>query len=1139
MSWFANAGPKTKTQLQQANRTGPVSKKQANKSVAKSSTQPVSVKTHEKSKTASKARNINYGGSQATDKQGRCFTKWLSHMLAPNHLFEPRKLGKDEPASLAMTQIEDEMQQLRLRERMFQLMITPEVTDCVSRLKAEVDAGRIATIRTDVSLHENVLAHNHCLECVMNYTPEWLRLGLEAVFNERCVSNDEKFLSTFVKQKLMFDDDKAAATALSGRQSVLNQHTTLMMLTLVFVLDRAKSARMLDNGPSLFKSTGTIKSSSDMIHQFFDGVLSGGGDLLRQLQHINYSVQHTQSALEEYPFAVFNIATGLQDGVRLCKLAEMLTNDSSLMNNVKCPANSRAVMKHNINIALEALQKTGCNVKLCAKPDDIIQGRQDRTLSLLWNVMMHWQILDMIDADALSAEIDRVRYWRRESVASRRSSIASDSGIVDTDVYMNSEKLGLLLLWCRGVCAHYGVKVHNFTSSFSDGRVLCVILHHYHPELLSLEDISGRSKKQVTLVPAEFEDDSYEGNIESSGENFINFFIPLDSDNEEEPDVALECKMSNFHLLQSRAMELGGIPNIITSRDMVSGAPDEKVVITYVTYLSSRLMDIRVQVEAARAITRHWKAHSARLKLRKSSAVLCIQKAARARFGFKPVNHDNDILAAAHQIQRMWRGFSAREQALPVIRAQLVSVDLLQATFRAFMQRRAYKVVLLAVTKLQSFRRGKMARDQFVQTTQTAHTLQRLYRDNRDRVQAASSSLQMQAARATQKLEASILIQAQFRACSQRNSYTEMRTAAVKVQAALRCSQARKVYGAASAAAITVQTAWKGYVARKMVTALKAVVHFQALWRGIFARQNMEQDRSAAVTIQASYRARCARISYSSVMQAVSQIQSMARSRSANKHYGHARSSCVTIQAALRGYRARKAFADMKQYRADTVTASVTTIQAQFRACSQRNSYTEMRTAAIKVQAALRCSQARKVYEAASAAAMTVQTAQRRYAARKALQALQAVVRFQALWRGFVARQTLEQFGIAATTIQAQFRACSQRNSYTEMRTAAIKVQAALRCSQACKVYRVLYEAASAAAITVQTAWKIYFDRKSQRQEQAPAEFQEQAPQHSDLLQHIEAATQIQRACRGWSGRRRASRQLRDIISVQVCSLHS
>ena len=1061
------------------------------------------------------------------DTQGRCFTKWLSHMLAPSHQFEPRKVGKHEAASLAMTQIEDEMQQLRLRERMFQLMITPEVTDCVSRLKAEVNAGRIATIRADVSLHDNVLVHNHCLECVMNYTAEWLRLGLEAVFNERCVRDDENFLSTFVKQKLMFDDDKAAASALTGEQCVLNQHTTLMMLTLVFVLDRAKSARMLDNGPSLFKSTGTIKSSSEMIHQFFDGVLSGGGDLLRQLRHINYSVQHTQSALEEYPFAVSNIATDLQDGVRLCKLAEILTNDSFLMNNVKCPANTTAVMKHNINIALEALQKTGCNVKLCAKPDDIIRGRQDRTLSLLWNVMMHWQILDMIDADALSAEVDRVKYWRRESVASRRSSILSDSGIVDTDVYMNSEKLGLLLLWCREVCAHYGVKVHNFTSSFSDGRVLCVILHHYHPELLLLEDISGRPEKQVPVIAAEFEDDSYAGNIESSGENFINFFIPLDSDNEEVPDVALEGKMSNFHLLQSRAKELGGIPNIITSRDMVTGAPDEKVVITYVTYLSSRLMDIRVQVDAARAISRHWKAHSARLKLRKSSAVLCIQQAARARFGFKPVIHDNEILAAAHQIQRMWRGFSTREQVLPVIRAQLVSVDLLQATFRAFMQRRAYKLILLAVTKLQSMRRGKMARDQFVQTTQTAQTLQRLYRDNRDRVQAASSNLQMQAAQATQKLEASIVIQAQFRACSQRHSYTEMRKAAIKVQAALRCSHARKAYGAASAAATTVQTAWKGRVARKMVATLKAVVRLQALWRGTLARQSMEQDRSAVVMIQAAYRARSARISF----QAVSQIQSMAQ------HNEHVRSSCVTIQAALRGYRARKAFANVKQYRGDQLTASATTIQAQFRACSQRHSYTEMRKAAIKVQAALRCSHARKAYEAASAAATTVQTAQRRYAARKALQTLKAVVRFQALWRGFVARQTLEQFGIAATTIQAHFRACSQRHSYTEMRKAAIKVQAALRCSHARKAY----EAASAAATTVQTAWKIYFVQKSQRQEQAPAEIQrqEQAPQHLDLAQHTEAATQIQRACRGWSGRKRASRQLRDIISVQVCSLHS
>ena len=39
-----------------------------------------------------------------------------------------------------------------------------------------------------------------------------------------------------------------------------------------------------------------------------------------------------------------------------------------------------------------------------------------------------------------------------------------------------------------------------------------------------------------------------------------------------------------------RTKELGGVPAIISARDMVNTAPDEKVVIAYVSYLSSRLL---------------------------------------------------------------------------------------------------------------------------------------------------------------------------------------------------------------------------------------------------------------------------------------------------------------------------------------------------------------------------------------------------------------------------------------------------------------------------------------------------------------------------------------------------------------------
>ena len=45
--------------------------------------------------------------------------------------------------------------------------------------------------------------------------------------------------------------------------------------------------------------------------------------------------------------------------------------------------------------------------------------------------------------------------------------------------------------WCTCVnMVSFSFQVDNFTSSFSDGRVLCLLVHYYHPSLLPLEKIS-------------------------------------------------------------------------------------------------------------------------------------------------------------------------------------------------------------------------------------------------------------------------------------------------------------------------------------------------------------------------------------------------------------------------------------------------------------------------------------------------------------------------------------------------------------------------------------------------------------------------------------------------------------------------
>ena len=70
--------------------------------------------------------------------------------------------------------------------------------------------------------------------------------------------------------------------------------------------------------------------------------------------------------------------------------------------------------------------------------------------------------------------------------------------------------------------------------------------------------------------------------------------------------------------------ELGGVPVMLKSADMSNTIPDEKVVITYVSYLCARLLDIRHETRAARVIQAAWRAHSLRSHLldRQVSSIL-------------------------------------------------------------------------------------------------------------------------------------------------------------------------------------------------------------------------------------------------------------------------------------------------------------------------------------------------------------------------------------------------------------------------------------------------------------------------------------------------------------------------------------
>lgn len=58
-----------------------------------------------------------------------------------------------------------------------------------------------------------------------------------------------------------------------------------------------------------------------MLLAFSRDYLRGEGDVTRHLSHFGYIVTHVQTVLDEYDYAVSNLAVDLRDGLKLTSVA--------------------------------------------------------------------------------------------------------------------------------------------------------------------------------------------------------------------------------------------------------------------------------------------------------------------------------------------------------------------------------------------------------------------------------------------------------------------------------------------------------------------------------------------------------------------------------------------------------------------------------------------------------------------------------------------------------------------------------------------------------------------------------------------------------------------------------------------------
>ncbi|NXU37093.1 UTRO protein, partial [Drymodes brunneopygia] len=154
---------------------------------------------------------------------------------------------------------------------------------------------------------------------------------------------------------------------------------------------------------------------------------------------------------------VKDMFTDLKDGRKLLDLLEGLTGKPL----PKERGSTRVHALNNVNRVLQVLHQN--NVELVnIGGTDIVDGNHKLTLGLLWSIILHWQVKDVM------------------------KNIMSD--LQQT----NSEKI--LLSWVRQSTRPYSqVNVLNFTKSWADGLAFNAVIHRHKPELFSWDKVTKMS----------------------------------------------------------------------------------------------------------------------------------------------------------------------------------------------------------------------------------------------------------------------------------------------------------------------------------------------------------------------------------------------------------------------------------------------------------------------------------------------------------------------------------------------------------------------------------------------------------------------------------------------------------------------
>ncbi|RVE44466.1 hypothetical protein evm_010870 [Chilo suppressalis] len=983
-----------------------------------------------------------------------------------------------------------------LRRAARSLLKSPEIAQVFEKLNTQIERKLIA-IRNDRNLHLDVGLQKIIMELLLSYNPLWLRIGLEAIYGITLPlksNSDVEGLTTFIIQRMFknpFLKNKRSKSnvpnmLLPAYMEAIKKFTLKKFFMLVFFLDQAKQRKLISHDPCLFCRNAVCKESREVLIRFTRELIAGIGDITKHLRPLGYIVCHQQSYLDEYKYAVNNIAIDLRDGVRLSKVMEIILMKNGLLHQLRTPAISRLQKIHNVQVALNALKEANFVIVGDITANDIADGHREKTLSLLW------QLIHVFRAPLFEKAANLIQIWWKKKYQ------------VIVEKRKEEEKLKERLSNAATVIQHWWRRIqYDRIVEWQMQQVTkaTIVIQKYIRKWL-LRRLYLNMKKSVLKIEE--------------------WFISMKMIQEAKSDLN-NLRIAREELRQKSAT----------------------VIQSYVRrwLCTKQYRTTLKKVILVQSLVRRFVVRNKFLLLKKY--IIMIQQNYRSKLLMKvEMNRLAEKKRSVVFIQksyRMWRD-------LRNFRKLKQAVSTIQTRYRALIKMRCEQNNYLrfknSVVIVQSLYRRRKARIQYIRQREIiiqlqirirAHQLMKRDRENFLKLKSATCIIQsrlrsymiMKCIRNSymRKRNAILLIQSYYRSYihsrSLRKSYIEMRNSVLIIQRRYRAltlmRQQRAAFLRQKSAAISIQRYYRAHVSMKKLKLSYERLRFAAIVIGqrFKALVQMRKEKSyylklkfACVNIQKKYRARIAakleRKRYLQKKEAAIKIQNWFRNcRTANtiqQQYQQSKKACTIIQRTFRAY-----YIGRKQRQEYLrIRTSVVRIQTYYRSYVEmkilRQKYLRLKTATITIQrfykSYLEMKKDQLYYLKIKASVCLIENYYKRYKEAKLIrkqycQLRKSTIFIQNQYRSKCCmrrdRDKFLQLKKVTISIQNKFKALlamrKQRNSYIKLRDSALVIQKAFRARMLMIQERNNYLSVLKACVVIQTYYRAYKTGKKQREE--------------------------------------------------------